>query len=216
MGERHPTGFGEIDALLGGGFPRSRLSEIAGPPSCGRTSLAHALLAHTTREGELACLIDRANAFDPISAHAGGVDLDRVLWARPPGVTEALRCAEHVLRAEGFSLVLLDLASATERLSVSSSVWPRLRKVVASASAACIVLSHDRLVGSFADLALELAEARPAFDLEATDLGASLQETAQGGSSWLTGLESRVLLARNRLGPDQCSVAVRWSSPRAA
>ncbi len=195
--DRHPTGWDEIDRLLGGGLPRGRLCEIAGPASCGRTSLAHALLARTTAAGELACVIDRADAFDPTSARDGGTDLSRVLWARPPGVTEALRCAEHVLRAKGFALVLLDLAMANETPRLSSAIWPRLRKIIASGSAAFVVLSHKRVVGSFADLALELDEVTPSFE---------------SGPSWLAGLEGRVLVARNRTGPDQRSVAVRWWS----
>lgn len=195
--ERHATGLPEIDALLGGGFPRGRLSEIAGPASCGRTSLAHALLARTTARGELACVIDRADAFDPSSAAEGGVDLQRVLWARPPGLPEALRCTEHVLRAQGFGLVLLDLARLGETPRLSSAVWPRLRKVAGSTSAAFVVLSCERVVGSFADLALELGTARPAFE---------------AGPSWLAGLDGRALLVRNRLGPDQRSVRVRWWS----
>ena len=195
--ERHPTGLPEIDGLIGGGFPRGRLSEIAGPASCGRTSLAHALLARTTAAGELACVVDRANAFDPLSAQQGGVDLARVLWVRPPGVTEALRCVEHVLRAGGFALVLLDLASTGEAPRIPGAIWPRVRKVVAGADAALVTLCHERLVGTFADLALELGEARARFD---------------EGPSWLSSLDGRVLLVRNRLGPDQLSVAVRWWS----
>ncbi|MDP6540347.1 MAG: hypothetical protein QF410_12470 [Planctomycetota bacterium] len=195
--DRHPTGLPEIDGLIGGGFPRGRVSEIAGPASCGRTSLAHALLARTTAAGELACVVDRANAFDPLSARQGGVDLARVLWVRPPGVTEALRCAEHVLRAGGFALVLLDLASAHEAPRISGTIWPRVRKVVAGADAALVTLCRERLVGTFADLALELGEARAHFD---------------EGPSWLSNLDGRVLLVRNRLGPDGSSVAVRWWS----
>ncbi len=193
--ERQPTGLEPLDALLGGGFPRGRVSEIAGPASCGRTSLAHALLARATAGGGLACVIDRADAFDPISARDGGVDLARVLWARPPGVPEALRCAEHVLRAGGFALVLLDLAMAHETPRVSQAVWPRVRKLVASTSAAFVTLSHQRLIGTFADLALELGEARPCFE---------------AGPAWLEGLDGRVALVRNRLGPDGRSVPVRW------
>jgi len=36
-----------------------------------------------------------------------GVDLERVLWVRPPGLGEALRSVEHVLQAGGFPLVVL-------------------------------------------------------------------------------------------------------------
>ncbi len=193
--QRHPTGLGPLDALLEGGFPRGRLSEIAGPASCGRTSLTHALLAHTTASGELACVVDRADTFDPGSARDRGVDLARVLWARPPGVPEALRCAEHVLRAGGFALILIDLASLGETPRVSPAVWPRMRKLVAATSAACIALTHQRLIGSFADLALELGQAHPCFE---------------AGPAWLESLEGHVALVRNRQGQDGRSIPVRW------
>ena len=57
---RCPTGIPELDRLLGGGFPRGRLSEIAGPGSCGRTSLALALLSEATRAGEVVAVADGA------------------------------------------------------------------------------------------------------------------------------------------------------------
>jgi len=79
---RQPTGLADIDQLLEGGFPSGHLCEIAGPSSSGRTSLAMALLASTTRAGECAALVDGADAFDPASAEALGVVLERVLWAR--------------------------------------------------------------------------------------------------------------------------------------
>jgi len=77
------TGIAPLDRLLGGGFPAGRLSAIGGPASCGRTSLGQALLARTTRRGEFAAWVDWADAFDPVSAEAAGVDLERVLWVRP-------------------------------------------------------------------------------------------------------------------------------------
>ena len=77
---RLPVGRPEVDHLLGGGFPLGALSEISG--TSGRTSLALALLANTTRRGELAGWVDTADAFDPPSAERLGVDLNRVLWVR--------------------------------------------------------------------------------------------------------------------------------------
>jgi recombination protein RecA len=106
-----PTGIPDLDRLLEGGFPHGRLSEIAGPLSSGRTSLALCLLARATRAGEMVAVVDAADAFDPASAQAAGARLDRVLWARAPGWREALRSAERLLEAHGFALVLLDLPS---------------------------------------------------------------------------------------------------------
>src|SRR5262245_8745591 len=104
---RCPTGVPQIDALTGGGFPRGRLSEIVGAPSSGRTALARALLARATRAGEVVAVIDAADAFDPTSAAAAGIDLGRVLWVRAPHVPAALHSAERVLQARGFPLVVL-------------------------------------------------------------------------------------------------------------
>jgi len=98
-----------LDALTGGGLPRGRVSELAGPDSSGRTALGLALLAATTRRSALAAWIDANDAFDPASATAAGADLARVLWVRAPGPRAALRAAERVLEARGFPLVVLDL-----------------------------------------------------------------------------------------------------------
>ena len=194
---RLATGLPAVDRLLGGGFPRGRLAEIAGPLSSGRTSLALALLAETTRRGALVSVIDAADAFDPNSADAAGIDLARVLWARPPGISEALRCAEHVLNAGGFALVIVDLAfaAARERPHIPESAWPRLRKSAASTDAGLVLLTRERLAGASADLALEFAVARARFAAQ---------------PSWLEALESDMRLVRNRAGPTERAALVRF------
>ena len=199
---RCPTGLPGIDRLLGGGFPRGRLSEIAGPACCGRTSLALALLARTTAAGEVVALVDGADAFDPPSAAAAGVDLSRVLWVRTSEVPYALRSAEHLLAAQGFALVLLDLAPGHRTPAhISPSAWSRLRRTAAGADTALVVLGEQRLADSFADLAIEMSGARPRF---------------QGTPTLLEGLDGKVQLVRNRMGPHDCAVAVRWQSASAA
>ncbi|MGC9159099.1 MAG: recombinase RecA [Terracidiphilus sp.] len=77
-----PTGVAAVDALLEGGFPIGAITELAGPESSGRTSLTLSFLAHITREGRVAAWVDVSDAFDPESAAAAGVDLDRMLWVR--------------------------------------------------------------------------------------------------------------------------------------
>ena len=77
-----PTGVVAVNALLEGGFPIGAITELAGPESSGRTSLTLSFLARLTHEGKVAAWVDVSDAFDPESAAAAGVDLDRVLWVR--------------------------------------------------------------------------------------------------------------------------------------
>jgi recombination protein RecA len=72
----------EIDALLDGGFPVGAISEIVGPESSGRTSLALTFLAGITQTGKVCAWVDVSNTLHPESAAAIGVDLSRMLWVR--------------------------------------------------------------------------------------------------------------------------------------
>lgn len=188
--ERQPalaTGLAAVDELLGGGFAPGRLSELSGPPSSGRTSLALALLARATAAGEVVAVVDGADAFHPPSAAAAGVRLERVLWARPPAASDAVRCCERLLRVRGFAAVLLDAAGReSEWESLPDAVWQRLARTAAAARTALIVLSGRRVTGSFADLALALHPIRARF---------------RGTPSLLEGLESEVAIVRRRRGP---------------
>jgi recombination protein RecA len=76
------TGIVEIDAHLEGGLPVGAISELTGPASSGRTSLALAFLARRTAEGRACAWVDADDAFDPQSAAASGVLLPRLLWVR--------------------------------------------------------------------------------------------------------------------------------------
>ncbi len=185
-----PTGLPEIDRLLGGGFPRGRLSEIAGPLSAGRTSLALSLLAHATAAEQVCAWVDAADGFDPDSAEAAGVTLERVLWARPapdPGLAPALRSAEHLLEARGFALVLLDPAGRERE--VARSAWARLSRAAVASGSALVVLSRERAAGPQAEVALEMGALRAHFGgtpllLEALEIEAVLvRQRAAGRSS---------------------------------
>lgn len=193
-----PTGLPQVDRLLGGGFSRGHLSEVAGPPSSGRTSLALSLLAATTSEGELAAVVDGADAFDPLSAESAGVDLDRILWARVPwepprpstprlqAGSAAFLCTERLLQTEGFPLVLLDLDSRARRWLDRPQHWIRLARMAAATRTALVVLSTERLAGPRAEVAIELRSSRVDFSAPP-----KLLET----------LEARAMLVRHRTAP---------------
>ena len=77
-----PLGYPLLDQGLRGGVPRGQLSEIVGPVSSGRTSLAWAALAAATARGEWVALIDTFDRFDPERAADAGLVLSRLLWVR--------------------------------------------------------------------------------------------------------------------------------------
>jgi len=197
---RWPTGLAALDRLLGGGLPGGGLSEIAGPASSGRTSLALALLTTTTRAGEAAAFVDAADAFDPTSAQAAGADLERTLWVRTRDRREALRAAHLLARARGFALILLDLTRSEDPgapHAEDGSVL-RLSRAVSGDRAALVLLGERRRAGSWAELALELRSLRPRF---------------AGTPPLLEALESEVEVVRRRRGPPGGAVRLHFRPP---
>src|SRR5271156_3821970 len=80
--ELQPSGVAELDAVLGGGFPRGSLVELCGPASSGRTSLAFSLLSQAPERQGACAFVDVSDSLHPISLAAAGVDLPRLLWIR--------------------------------------------------------------------------------------------------------------------------------------
>jgi hypothetical protein len=237
---RLATGLADVDRLLGGGFPRGCLSEITGAPGSGRTSLALTLATAATRAGEVAAWIDAADALDPTSLEAAGVDLGRLLWVRAPGARDALRCTERLLEAGGFALVVLDLQrpgdAEREPRALRDAAPPRRRAAPAIAaappeaavgvpypsgarsgtkgdtSATWLRLTH---CASASGTALVLMGTRPLVGSFATlvvDLRAIRLRFASR-PEWLEGLETRVALARHRFGPTEGFAPVCWKIP---
>jgi recombination protein RecA len=108
-----PTGDADLDAALGGGLRRGHLSEIVGVASSGRSTLVARMLAAATARGEATAIVDTCDTWDPASAAAHGVALERVLWVRvraslarePRERSEAAqrRASERVGESEGRS-----------------------------------------------------------------------------------------------------------------
>ncbi len=197
-----PTGLSAIDELLGGGFPRGRLSEISGSLSAGRTSLALSLLARATASQEVCALVDAGDGFDPGSAEVAGVVLERVLWARPvpgAGLSGVLRSAERLLEARGFALVLLDPAG--RECEVSRAAWARLARSAEASGSALVLLSRERAAGPQAEVALEVGVLRAHFG---------------GAPVLLEALEIEAALVRHRTAPPERTAVLRLDASRAA
>lgn len=204
---RLATGHAAVDHLLGGGFLRGRLSEITGPLSSGRTSLAVALAATATRAGEMVAWIDPSDALDPASLEAAGVVGEHLLWVRPTRPDDALRCAERLLLARGFALVVLDLDPSGYRdgqalHAARTGAWLRLTRCASASATALVLLGREPALGSFAALAVDLRVTRLRFAER---------------PAWLEGLEARLALVRRRFGATEGGFApVCWKVPPVA
>ena len=90
LGAEHvaPFGIASLDERLLGGVPRGQVSELVGPASSGRTSLASTWLGAATQRGESAALIDTFDRFDPMTGQACGIQLARLLWVRGQAITK--------------------------------------------------------------------------------------------------------------------------------
>jgi len=158
-----PFCIAEIDAALEG-LPRGCLSEIAGPASSGLTSLLHALLASATRNGECCALIDAANAFDPLSAKAYGIELERLLWVRctanseMKAIEQALKAAEMLLETGGFGLVALDMAGLAVKSvrRIPLATWFRFRRAVEDTETALVAFGTEPSAANSPALVLRL------------------------------------------------------------
>ena len=187
-----PTGIPVLDAI-----PRGSLSEICGPASSGRTSIAISLMAEITAREEVCALIDTAGAFDPLSAAQAGVRLDRLLWIRCAGDAErALKAADLVIQAGGFGLVVFDLGDTPLRMArrISLTSWFRLRRAVEHTPAAIVVIAREPMAKTCASLVLEMRRGAPAWS------GKLLRGMKAGGRRSKPLGETQYVCLHSRLG----------------
>ncbi len=107
------TGALSLDMALGGrGIPRGRVSEIYGPESSGKTTLALSIVANAQRAGGVCAYIDAEHAVDPAYARRIGVDADNLLLSQPDTGEQALEIAELLLRSNAVAVVVIDSVAA--------------------------------------------------------------------------------------------------------
>jgi hypothetical protein len=149
------SGLEEIDALTGG-LPRGGLIEMAGLASSGRTGLALAMLAARTAQEEVCAWVDAQDAFDPRSAQATGVALERLLWVRCHTIEQTLRAADWLIHGGGFGMVILDLGDVAPRTvrRVPLSFWFRFRRAVEHTPTVLVLLEEEPCAKSCASLVL--------------------------------------------------------------
>jgi recombination protein RecA len=107
------TGAISIDYALGvGGLPRGRVTEIYGPESSGKTTLALQVIAEAQRAGGMAAFVDAEHALDAQYAQKLGVDLENLLVSQPDHGEQALEIVEVLVRSNSVDVVVVDSVAA--------------------------------------------------------------------------------------------------------
>ena len=107
------TGAINLDAAIGvGGIPRGRVTEIFGPESSGKTTLALHVAAHAQRAGGAAAYIDAEHALDVEYAKKLGVDVDDLLVSQPDTGEQGLEICEILVRSGAVDVVVVDSVAA--------------------------------------------------------------------------------------------------------
>ena len=107
------TGSLGLDYALGvGGLPRGRVTEIYGPESSGKTTLAIHVIAEAQKQGGICAIIDAEHAFDRFYAEKLGVDVNNLWIAQPDNGEQALDIAEQLINSGAIDVLVIDSVAA--------------------------------------------------------------------------------------------------------
>ena len=215
--ETATTGIPAADQMLQGGLPVGAISEITGPVSSGRTSLALSFIAGRTHEDCVCAWVDASDALDAESAAACGVRLNHLLWVRcratlparklrnqPASkpwtqLDQAVRATDLLLQAGGFAAIVLDLSSTAHqdasRIPLAS--WFRFRQAADRTRCSLVVLAQQ-----------PLAQSSSAVVLECSPLSAQ-----SGNQTVLSGYQYQLQTGRLASHPSSLSLAGRRKPP---
>ncbi len=108
-----PSGSLGLDVATGiGGIPKGRITEIFGPESSGKTTLALHIIAEAQKEGGVAAFIDAEHALDVHYARKLGVNVEDLLVSQPDTGEQALEIAEVLARSGGIDIIVVDSVAA--------------------------------------------------------------------------------------------------------
>ena len=118
------TGALALDIALGvGGLPRGRVTEIYGPESSGKSTLAMHVVAEAQRNGGTCAYIDAEHAMDPMYAAKIGVDVDQLLISQPDTGEQALEITDMLIRSGALDVVVIDsVAALTPRAEIEGDM----------------------------------------------------------------------------------------------
>jgi recombination protein RecA len=110
--ERIPTGVMKLDAAIGGGIPRGRITEIYGKEAGGKTTLALHTVARAQQAGLNVAYLDLEQTLDPTYMATLGVDWDSLLLSQPDYAEQVFETMEKLVVTGEVGLIVIDSVAA--------------------------------------------------------------------------------------------------------
>jgi RecA/RadA recombinase len=193
-----PTGIPALDAILpGGGMPCGHLTELAGPPSCGKLGIGTCLLTAALGAGGRAALVDAGRSFYPALSPELVRALAGLLVCRVGSIDDGIVAAELLAESGAFEVVVADLV---------------VRGVAAGAAARAGLARLERAARAGRTATVVVTEPRQGSATIAGGAAALRLEVAPGAGRWGGLTESRVRVGRSRFGATGMAAIVRRSA----
>lgn len=127
------TGFPDLDdALLIGGLPHGRISEIIGAPTSGMVTVALRILASAQIDDKVAVFIDPSHTFDPDYAARCGLMLSQLIIVRPYDLDQALVILHDFVLGAGINVLVFDIPyNLAAESRTSQSIVKTLDRLIA-------------------------------------------------------------------------------------
>jgi recombination protein RecA len=206
------TSFPALDQALGiGGLAKGRVSELLGPATSGKTTLALKFLVQAQVDGEWVGYVDHAHCFDLDYAHRCGLDLSRLLVVAPYDVGEALSMTEALVGSGSLAALVFDgldaLWNNADTASLLAACFDRLAAPLSRSGTAALFLHAPLSTVSPGLSALaHHATVRLRIVREHWLRRHSAVHPAHDGD--IRGYQARVEVLKNRLGPSGRTVTI--------
>ena len=110
-------------ALVVGGIPRGRVTEIFGPESSGKTTLALHIASEAQKAGGIAAFVDAEHALDAEYAERIGLNTKELLVSQPDTGEQALDIVDALVRSGKVDVIIVDsVAALTPRAEIEGDM----------------------------------------------------------------------------------------------
>ena len=127
------TGIALLDAALGGGIPRGRITEVVGAMAAGKAAMLRQVVTRVLSQGGWVAWVDARRTLSPQPWAGLGT---RLVMVRPHDHKRGAWCADVLLRSGVFALVVLDGAPLLSRVN-----GVRLAQLARERDAAFVVIA---------------------------------------------------------------------------